>query len=482
VYRLAEIPSGFFADEASIGYNAYAILNTGKDEYGVSYPVFFKGFGDYKHPIAIYSTIPFIKFLSLNETSVRLQAVFYGIISLVLLYLIGEKIASKTLGLWTAFVAATMPWLVHYNRVAFDFTVYSAFFLCSIYLLLKSVQSKYYIIPFFTALAFTFYTYQPAKLIVPLLLIGSLLIYRETFLKHIKISAVGIGLFLIVSIPLIHSFTTREATARFNMVSIFTSKLTPRETIKKAIDNYFVQLTPVYFFTRGEPTFITRHFVGGLTPLLITNAPFLLIGFFILVKDIKQKYSQLLLYWLVIYPIGGAITAEGPFTARTIIGAPLAALFISLGTVALIQYLSKVTNVNTRIPNYILQLVLLANLYVFLQFYFVKYPLYSSDFWGWQYGARDIAKYFVSQQSKYDELIMAPEFNSPEIFFKFYAPNDCNKCRIGLPDTNYNPLIKQLFAVTPKYLHERPYIKFKTQKTIYYPNGTIAFQIGEIKE
>lgn len=75
---------------------------------------------------------------------------------------------------------------------------------------------------------------------------------------------------------------------------------------------------------------------------------------------------------------------------------------------------------------------------------------------------------------------MAPEFNAPDIFFKFYAPNDCNKCRIGLPDTNYNPLIKQLFAVTRKYLHERPYIKFKTQKTIYYPNGTIAFQIGEI--
>ncbi|MBU4431115.1 hypothetical protein KKB16_03350, partial [Patescibacteria group bacterium] len=35
-------------DETAIGYNAYSILKTGKDEYGEFLPLIFKSFGDYK--------------------------------------------------------------------------------------------------------------------------------------------------------------------------------------------------------------------------------------------------------------------------------------------------------------------------------------------------------------------------------------------------------------------------------------------------
>ena len=40
-------PPGLYIDEASIGYNAYSILTTGKDQYGVPYPIWFESFGDY---------------------------------------------------------------------------------------------------------------------------------------------------------------------------------------------------------------------------------------------------------------------------------------------------------------------------------------------------------------------------------------------------------------------------------------------------
>jgi hypothetical protein len=75
---------------------------------------------------------------------------------------------------------------------------------------------------------------------------------------------------------------------------------------------------------------------------------------------------------------------------------------------------------------------------------------------------------------------MTPEFNAPEIFFKFYAPQNCSKCMIGTPDTNYYPSLKQLFAVTPYYLQNHPDLKFNDFKTLYYPNGRIAFKIGEV--
>ena len=39
-YRLDEIPAGFFIDEASIGYNAFSISETGADEHGKRFPFF----------------------------------------------------------------------------------------------------------------------------------------------------------------------------------------------------------------------------------------------------------------------------------------------------------------------------------------------------------------------------------------------------------------------------------------------------------
>ncbi|MEK7534146.1 MAG: glycosyltransferase family 39 protein [Patescibacteria group bacterium] len=131
IYKLSETPTGFFADEASIGYNAYTILTKGTNEYGVSYPIFFQSFEDYRPPLAIYSTIPFIGLLGLNELSTRLPSVLYGLITIIAMYLIGKEISSKksrSFGLLTAFITATMPWLIHYNRTGFEFTIYVTFF------------------------------------------------------------------------------------------------------------------------------------------------------------------------------------------------------------------------------------------------------------------------------------------------------------------------------------------------------------------
>src|SRR5438067_2146109 len=41
-------PAGFSIDESSICYNAYTISQTGHDEYGQPWPLFFRAFGEYK--------------------------------------------------------------------------------------------------------------------------------------------------------------------------------------------------------------------------------------------------------------------------------------------------------------------------------------------------------------------------------------------------------------------------------------------------
>lgn len=44
---LSSVPNGFYSVEASTGYDAYSILQTGKDQYGEFLPLFMRSFGDY---------------------------------------------------------------------------------------------------------------------------------------------------------------------------------------------------------------------------------------------------------------------------------------------------------------------------------------------------------------------------------------------------------------------------------------------------
>lgn len=480
VYDLSAIPSGFFADEASIGYNAYSILTTGKDEYGVSFPIFFQSFGDWRHPIAIYATIPFTIFFGLNEISVRLQSVFFGLITIIILYLLGKQMISKNFGLLLSFLGTVNPWLIHYNRTGFEFSSYAALFLLSFYFLIKTTSNRKYIIPFFIASGFTIYTYQPAKLIVPLFVISALIIFRKTFLQNLKESSIGFLTFLLLTIPLAMSFVDGNATARFNQVSVLSPNLTTGEVIIKVVSHFIIQLSPSYLFWEGEPTFITRHFTNGFAPLLLFSLPFVFLGIISVLKKIKDPLNQMFLAWLALfYPLAGMLVSDAPFTSRAIIGAPLFVILAGLGIHILITQRFIIGHKIQKIVISIIISIFIANFVVFLHFYFTRYPLYSSDFWGWQYGPKDVISYFIENEKNYDDLYMEGAFNAPEIFLKFYSPDNCKRCRIGVPQDRYDPSRKQLFALTPLYIQEHN-VKLTSKKIIYYPNNTVAFQIGEI--
>ncbi len=59
IWGIGQYPVGLNADEAAIGYNAYSLLQTGKDEYGKSFPLSIRSFDDYKPPLYAYLTVRF---------------------------------------------------------------------------------------------------------------------------------------------------------------------------------------------------------------------------------------------------------------------------------------------------------------------------------------------------------------------------------------------------------------------------------------
>jgi len=107
LYALHLNPPSLNWDEVSHGYNAFSILKTGKDEWGVALPVIFRAFGDYKLPFYIYSVVLSGALFGFNEFAVRLPSALSGISIVILTYFITiELFKDKRKALLAAFLMA----------------------------------------------------------------------------------------------------------------------------------------------------------------------------------------------------------------------------------------------------------------------------------------------------------------------------------------------------------------------------------------
>src|SRR5574341_1966513 len=76
------IPPGLNQDEASTGYDAYAILNYGMDRNGFHNPVHITSWGSGQSALYVYFAMPFIALFGLNVMAIRAVNLTFGIISL----------------------------------------------------------------------------------------------------------------------------------------------------------------------------------------------------------------------------------------------------------------------------------------------------------------------------------------------------------------------------------------------------------------
>ncbi len=175
-------------------------------------------------------------------------------------------------------------------------------------------------------------------------------------------------------------------------------------------------------------------------------------------------------------------TDDSPLATRCIIGVIPLEILTGAGTVFLMTVMKRMHHHFVFLFASLLGFAMITSLFLYLQAYFVAYPLYSSDFWGWQYGPGEIMTYFTTQQDHYNDLVMQPIANAQEIFYSFYDPKGCPQCKTGTPDDSYNPNRRQLFALTPDYLLNHPEFTYTTQKNIYYPDGSLAFVIAQVNK
>lgn len=143
---LGVIPCGVHADEAFAGYEAYSILNYGKDSWGYSFPVYLTTWGSGMSALESFLMIPFIRLGGLNLVTIRIPQMIMGIISVLVVYLLFSRIADHKKALWAAAMIAVCPWHIMMSRWGLDANLAPAFLLLAMYFSVLGLSKEKYLI------------------------------------------------------------------------------------------------------------------------------------------------------------------------------------------------------------------------------------------------------------------------------------------------------------------------------------------------
>ena len=166
-FALGSIPPGLNQDEASTGYDAYAILQYGVDRHGFSYPLHLVSWGSGMYALAAYATVPFLVMFDLSPFAMRLPHAVFGVIAVLALFEITRRIVDRRTALLAAFLLAISPWHVMASRWGLDSNLFPPTFLFGVYVLICSLRR-----PWLFPLACAFfglclYSYGTAYVVVP---------------------------------------------------------------------------------------------------------------------------------------------------------------------------------------------------------------------------------------------------------------------------------------------------------------------------
>jgi len=448
--KYGQLPSGLNRDEAALGYNAYSLLKTGKDEWGKSWPINITSFGDQKLPGYIYTLIPFIAVFGLETWVVRLPSLLAGLIVIVGMGLITIKLAklvkrSTNWQLIASFAVmlliAISPWHMHFSRVAYETHLAMAFFVSSVVGLLfaldikhKLLQQSLLIVAGLLA-GLTLLTYHGYQIFTPLFLLAFLVIFFQQIKKLDKVGLV-IGVFLgLLSVGLLISGGVLQANQTksqginpFNEQVLLkkateyrsVSNLPPlinkvlfnkfSEGLIAFTQNYASTFSGTFFFIHGSGH--GDHNPGNGNNINLFLAPFILLGLLALGKYHREKATQIIMAWIFLALIPSSLTINPLLEVRLGAIFPILELLAAFGIFYLFSYFSK--SQQKLAGTTLLIIALFSALRLFI-FYTTLAPVISVDNTNYHLLAKTLFKY----QTNNETVLTQSPASSPYIWYLF---------------------------------------------------------------
>ena len=199
---LGDVPLGLHQDEASIGYEAWALLEHGIDRHGYRYPVHFVAWGSGQNALYAYLAMPFIEFLGLNVLAVRLPQALLGVAALFAMYDVGRRLVDRRFALCALFVLAISPWHIMLSRWGLEANILPVLVLFAFALVLRGLERPRWLVPAFIVLALSLYAYGTAYVFVPLFALGILAYGWRRHVADFRHWAVALAAMALVALPI----------------------------------------------------------------------------------------------------------------------------------------------------------------------------------------------------------------------------------------------------------------------------------------
>lgn len=527
LYQLDKVPIELFGDELDVGYQAYSILKTGEDLYGQKLPVFFHSLSEYRAPLFIYSTVPTVAIWGLNEWGVRLSAVFWGILSIIGVYLLIKYLYSEKIALVAVLVLSISPWHIHFSRAAFEVTMLLTFLVFATLFFLKGLKNNFYLCLSALLFAMTPYIYSTATLFMPLWILILIILNGNNLLKDLNKKLLALLLFIIILLPYGVNTISGKTGERFSAISIFSEKslqdkillAQQRDVLPLGLQrffsnkpltygqtfvmNYLRSFSPEFLFLNGDPNF--RQSIHEMGLMYLYELIPLLWGIFSLNKMASQQ-KKIILGWLLISPIPAALTYDGGFhaTRNFLMLFPLTTL-VAVGLVDIFQKI-KNKSVLKFLP-WIVVTLAVFNFVFFFHRYFYVYPLES---WrAWNFGFKEALQFVNQNQEQYSRIYVNNTYEPSLIRFLFWTKYDpakfhqefsgdkviknvtsgfdgfklADKYYFGSFNAPFENILKnnELFVASSREDLTNPQIltagNIKLQKTIFSPSGEAIFYL-----
>ncbi|MEX2007760.1 MAG: glycosyltransferase family 39 protein [Candidatus Levyibacteriota bacterium] len=453
---LGEVPSSLHRDEAFLGYNAYSILETGKDISGQVFPFHLESFL-YSPAGYSYFSIPFIKLFDLSSFSVRFASAFFGFLTIFALFFLVKEFFYKNkykneLALISSFFLAISPWHINLSRTATENTVVTFFIVLGIFPLLLFARKGKNLLLFLSFLSFgvTLSIYQAPRAFLPVFIpFTALLILGKKKLIEKRILLFFLYAFIIVC-PVLFVVFSSDISLRIRTLSIFNHpeaqlvinseiandgeaglpRVLTRVFHNKVVnysgiffDNYTKHFSFEYLFS--DKGFPDRYRIPHMGILYIFEL-FLIISalFYIFRKD--KREGLVILSWILLVPVGSALTFDDvPNLQRTLISSPAFSILSSYGLLSLLLVFKTKKPVLLKPFLIFISLVIVYSFSYYLIQYHIQSPVYRP--WYRSDGYNQLVSSVKAVSDNYNSIVVTNRESAPTIFFLFFEKYEPQK-------------------------------------------------------
>lgn len=336
VVGLASSPPGLYNDEASIGYNAWTIAHHGTDQYGTSWPLLFRDFGDYKSPASTYPLAPFTLVFPLTATLTRMPSAVAGILLAFAAAALAWRLTRmRVVALLLMLEAAFEPWFFHTARIDLEADLFTVLCLVVAFAALAGGGVRRFrpCLLAGVALGLAPLGAQPGRYFAIIAMALVVLTHRRQ---------AGQRLLAVLAVPVMLTtmwliLGTAGATARLTDVSVFHGRGL-LGGLGAWIANYPTYFSPDFLFINGDPN--VRHSTGFEGLILVTAVPILLAGIISCVRRWQEPMAKVGLLGLLVAPVGPAVTVVTS-ARRDIVFLPFLLIVLAYGWRAVAGWLQR---------------------------------------------------------------------------------------------------------------------------------------------